>query len=566
LYHGLRILQVVMLVLPVVLGLSATENTQAQPTGLPATANTAIAASAAVEPWVRALAVPDGARSLDVAGACVTLRQEGRIVGRGESFGRGPRCLPEAAAAAIADAADELVTVNDAGAQERRVLAAAELAVTVEVAGGLIPLDDGSYTEISAGVAPGLEGVAAMMGTEMEVVFPLEMISSGQQAGSAASRLVAVITGDAMLGLRQPAELLEGAGVRFFRFASAAAVSESSGAQPRALVRGGRLITLAESGTLAGLRAHAGAVAGFLARHTDCGVYLPINASVLEPPSSPSRALRAYALAKFAASGAAPSDDAAEAARAELDRLSLESSTTPSTRALIAVTRRTLGDHDHADILAFAAIDESAAAAHELAPVAWALAELGERERAAAILSGLRRVDHAGQLVADMPWLGWAELALARGQEEIPSAVALRDLRRIVSGFQLTAADTGPDQLDLVGGVVFTSGRVPLPTWQTARPLAFTASMLADDRLTTEPERLDATLALAGGLRFLRQLTATGADGWMYADPAGAAGGVRAAVWDHSMPIDASSMTLLALIEAIQGLSDLSPRDGATPP
>jgi hypothetical protein len=52
----------------------------------------------------------------------------------------------------------------------------------------------------------------------------------------------------------------------------------------------------------------------------------------------------------------------------------------------------------------------------------------------------------------------------------------------------------------------------------------------------------------------------------MYADPAGAAGGVRAAVWDHSMPIDASSMTLLALIEAIQGLSDLSPRDGATPP
>lgn len=554
LYHGLGLLQAAMMVLLAVLGLSSTENARAQPV----TPETAVAACSAVEPWVRALAVPNGAQSLDVAGACVTLRLDGRIVGRGESFGRGPRCLPEAAAAAIAAASALLVTVNDAGADERRILAAEGLTIVAEIAGALVPLDEGSYTEISAAVTPGIEGVAAMMGTEMDAVFPLEMLSSCQQPGSAASRLVSVLTGDAMLALRQPVDLRAGAGVRFFRFSSAAAVSGEHGTPPRALHRGGRLIAPAESGTLTGLRSHAEAVAAFLIRQTDCGVYLPTNASVLELPTSPSRALRAYALSRYASSGMSRSDAAAAAARSELDRLALESSAAPSTRALIAIARRTLGDHDHPDIRAFIAMDETSAASRELAPVAWALAELGERDRAGAILSGLKRVDHAGQLAADMPWLGWAELALADGQQEVAGAVALRDLRRIVSGFQLTAADTGPDQLDLVGGVVFTSGRVPLPTWQTARPLAFAASMLADDRLTTEPERLDATLALASGLRFLRQLTATEDDGWMYPDPAQAEGGVRAAPWDQSMPIDASSVTLLTLIASIESLSELS--------
>jgi hypothetical protein len=134
-------------------------------------------------------------------------------------------------------------------------------------------------------------------------------------------------------------------------------------------------------------------------------------------------------------------------------------------------------------------------------------------------------------------------------------------MRSTMWRFQMTPMDAGPDNADLVGGIVFPSAQNPLPSWQSSRPAAVIATMLADGRLT-EPGEVPAELAhLLGLTRFLRQLAADEATGHMYADPARAAWGVRRALWDQRMPADATAMTLLSVTETLRSLRELSGED-----
>jgi hypothetical protein len=113
---------------------------------------------------------------------------------------------------------------------------------------------------------------------------------------------------------------------------------------------------------------------------------------------------------------------------------------------------------------------------------------------------------------------------------------------------------------DLSGGVLFTTGHQPIPTWQAARPLAFVATMLGDPA-TTQPEEVPAELVrLLKSLRFLRQLTAEAAEAHMYKDPPRAIGGVRASLFDQRMPPEATAMTLLAVCETIKSLQAIKQR------
>src|SRR5207249_4098581 len=91
-------------------------------------------------------------------------------------------------------------------------------------------------------------------------------------------------------------------------------------------------------------------------------------------------------------------------------------------------------------------------------------------------------------------------------------------------------------------------------TWNTARPLAFGATMLADQRLTGDKERGLELARVLAGLRFLRQLEADDATAWMYPNRSRALGGVRSAPWDQRMPPDASAMSLLAVCETMKYL------------
>ena len=156
--------------------------------------------------------------------------------------------------------------------------------------------------------------------------------------------------------------------------------------------------------------------------------------------------------------------------------------------------------------------------------------------------------------------------------KDIPSAIALRRMRDQCWSHQLSITDAGEDAIDMAGGIVFTSGlgdgksgANPYPTWQCVRPLAFIATMLRDPRLTEPKERSREIVNLMQAMRFLRQLQVDEASAWMYPDPKLAIGGIRASTWDNSLPVDATSMTLLCVVEMIKSLDELAKPPAAPP-
>lgn len=150
-------------------------------------------------------------------------------------------------------------------------------------------------------------------------------------------------------------------------------------------------------------------------------------------------------------------------------------------------------------------------------------------------------------LVPQMPWL----LSALGETEELTGADALRRMRELVWEHQLEGPAVEGDNRDLAGGIVFTRGGAPLPTWQTARAAAAMGTMLLDPRLTPADQRTGEFLNLLKTLRFLRQLTVDDSLGHLLADPDLAAGGVRAALWDQRQPSVATSLTLMAVCDAL---------------
>jgi hypothetical protein len=235
-------------------------------------------------------------------------------------------------------------------------------------------------------------------------------------------------------------------------------------------------------------------------------------------------------------------------------------------------------------LIMFTLVPETASTSDKGMPQFERLKPRMESARAAASTSGM---------VASMPWLGWAEIALERDQRyvdtdwskfpagawrnmdeavkprDLPSALALRHMRDQCWEHQLQITDADEDTLDMVGGIVLSSGvgkgGTPYPTWQCVRPLAFIATMLGDPRLTEPQERPAQIAHLMQAARFLRQLQVDESSAWMYPDPKLAFGGVRASTWDNSLPVDATSMTLLCVTELLKSLDELAKQPAPAP-
>ena len=150
-------------------------------------------------------------------------------------------------------------------------------------------------------------------------------------------------------------------------------------------------------------------------------------------------------------------------------------------------------------------------------------------------------------LVGQMPWV---LLALGPGERMTGGEVLVR-MRSLVWEHQLSGAGVEGDDRDLAGGIVFTRGGPPLPTWQTARAAAAMGAMLGDPRLTAEADRAGEFLRVLRTLRFLRQLTVDESLGHLLEADELAMGGVRAAAWDQRQPSIATSLTLLAVCDAL---------------
>jgi hypothetical protein len=503
-----------------------------------------------------------------------------------EAFGEADRRMPGPRDATRVDALRE---------------AGKDVVISLELAGEPTPIEPRSFAEIDASVSPGIEGVAVRLGNRIEAAFPSAMLLSNQTPADAARGLVAKITGSPEVALTEAKDLREKNKIAFLRFRVVHLAQTGSGQEPRFLSRGGRLVEVGQLDT-ARLRLLAGSMAGYLAgaapvREAPLGLragYRPWTGEYEAEAAPPhQQALAALALRRYARATWAERASAANAAGLadrllhELDDVDL-SETAPwegaGSAALavlallespplppVGVQGAAEARASHQDLLdrctkrvraAWAGSDfEAGLAPGERAAVAAAWVRLGTGGG-----GGSGRTDPLRRCLRDatpatlaglMPMIGWAEVEAVAPEQGPPAAVALRQMRAQLWLGQVRSDAAGPDRADLVGGLAL-GGPGTLPTWDGLRPLAFVATMLRVPALTPREEIGGEVARLLQAARFLRQLQADEHVSWMYANPSQAGGGIRAAVWDQSLPPDATSIGLLMTVELLESLEAIS--------
>jgi hypothetical protein len=205
--------------------------------------------------------------------------------------------------------------------------------------------------------------------------------------------------------------------------------------------------------------------------------------------------------------------------------------------------------------------DAQAASAEERSVVAWALASIAQRggpdsaahrSTAEAMVRQLVREGGTEGLVSLMPWIAWATLEL-HPDGDIPSAVALRDVRAMAWTHQVGDGVASTPDLDFEGGVVFSAGG-GVPTASTLRVVSAMAVLLGDRRMTSDDEFLGELARVRRSLRFVMQLMFRAEEAYLARNPARAIGGVRPAPWEPVVSVDATAIGLLTVCDALEAV------------
>ena len=550
---------------------------------------TAMDAASTVQDWVRSWAVEGDA--LPVRGAAVLLRRGGRIIGQGELFSDPGTNLERAA---------RLAMVRSMG-KDRQPTGLGEgpganLTIEVELAETLIPIDADSDVALALAVSPGLDGVAVRLGDRVAARFPSQMRPTGQNAAEAVRALISELADDPGRGLDELPALRE-AGYSFYRFRTTDLVQLSPGTGFIFAHRGGRVVEQSEI-TSARLVRMAGGMTEYLTGRLWPGVEPyglmgtldPVTGRVESRFESPAgQAIAASALlrcAKTAGIDKATRDTARATALDILEQLAvvaegeIEPWASPGDAAATIVALTDAGDlTGGADL---ATLSERCAArvsasfdpqarvfTNDVPETAWgimtlALVRLAESGTVStefannAVRSAFRNTPPE-RLVGQLPWLGWAEIESTAPDAPIPSAPVLIEVRQLIFKHQLDTTTLGPDDRDLAGAIVFTTGTTPLPNWNTVRPLPFLADMLADERLTsgtlTAGEASRELAHMLAGLRFLNQLCVGPVEGHAYPRPARVLWGVRMALWDQRIGIEATALGLESVCRTLTAVN-----------
>lgn len=562
-----------------------------------------------LDSWAVPAAPPDGPAALAPApGAAVVLRFQSQTVGRGSDIlasgaavdreSSVQRTAWRAFLAAFSEADRRMPGPRDATRPQALREAGRDVLVSLELAGEPTPIEPLTFAELDAAVAPAIEGVAVRLGNRIEAAFPSSMLLTNATPSAAARALVAKITGSPEVALLEAKDLREKNKIAFLRFRVSHLAQPLAGEEPRFVTRGGRIVEVGQLDT-ARLRTMADAMAGALRamlpeRDAPLGIrgtYRPWTGdweADFAPPHQQALAalaLRRYARAAWAAPDAsAAAADAADRILHELDDAEL-SETPPWTRAGAAAVavlallepaplprpgtpeRELSPAHRHL-LSECSARVRKAWMGREFEPglsppeqaavaAAWVrLAPTGPEARAEPLRKCFRDATPAA-LVGLMPLAGWAEIEAAAPGQAPAAAVALRQMRTQLWVSQLKSESAGPERADMVGGLTI-GGPGSLPTWEGLRPLAAMATMLRVKTLTPRDEVGGEVTRLLLAARALRQLQADENLAWMYASPERAMGAVRSAVWDQSMPPDATSMGLLMTVELLESLEAIA--------
>jgi hypothetical protein len=550
-----------------------------------------------VDAWLRAgFAAPEDSQPIDPPGttaACVTIRLSGKAIGRGTESSTNGDALWRAARRAMLEAVERAPTQRDATRPDQLRDFAQRATLDIQLAGRLTPLLGDTFADASLQLNHGVDGVAMRVGEQLALVFP----GTALAANFGAIDALRAAAGQLQLPPVELSELRAQHNAIVYRFRVQHLAQPLAGREPVFLFRAGRVVpptdvSIPQLATYAhGLAARMNALRfpgdkplGML------GDYQPWGGS-FSPVVAPARdqALALYALARYARSDAIDPANRARAARAYwtifADMIKVDPSETnpledPVASAFVTLAMRAsperppgmprpptnVNDPTVAALLAVrSAFDPDKGWRESLQPgeraaIAFALADASRskpddaalRERAAAAVRSLFREAMPGTLVAYMPWLLHAELALAAGSD-VPSLPAILELRELVWRHQLTLADAGPDNPDLVGGIVFTASRNPLPTAQLTRPLAALARMTFDTRFTPREQFPSELARMTSSLRFLRQLAVDDTLLHMMQDEQVSRWGVRASPWDMTLSLDATAMALLTIVEVLDG-------------
>lgn len=523
-------------------------------------------------------------------GVCVTLRFAGRTAGRGESFEGDGRDLWIAARKAWVDAISDLPAGDDAMRPERLALMRPLVQIDVQLAGEPTPLFGDTIAEVARSIRPGLDGVAARIGARVEPIFPGTMLATGMSPAEALLNTLGSVGMPAPQSLDQRRDQDGLALLRFEVTHLAQAAPESA---PVFLHRGGRVIGLGEVNGRSLADAANGLASHLTSRLSEQNDSLSMTGDIrmgtgqrvtaLLPARS--QAVAAFALLRYTRT---PGAEPVLAQRAERDA-----------RRLITALMRNAGEPIERDVAAawLIAFEELRLTARwgrgpadegerdalrafgvraaetllaeipdDLSPPqrafeAYALARVGMSERSArpevletatSRIATLLRETERDQLVALMPWLGWAVLETSPDGTGIAPAVALRELRRMVWTFRIDETDLGDD---LLGGISFSRGRGALATWQSFKPLAFLAAMLGDTRLTEPATKTGELAELRRSLRFVMQLTVRARETHLARDPLAVIGAARPSPWDFTASAEASALALLTICESLRSIA-----------
>lgn len=151
-------------------------------------------------------------------------------------------------------------------------------------------------------------------------------------------------------------------------------------------------------------------------------------------------------------------------------------------------------------------------------------------------------------LVASGPLIEDGLLEPAVAEARAAGLVALLDLveRRQVIG----RPTLGPD--DVMGGIVLRAapeGSPPAPTWHTAHVVRFLALALRDDHTVPALRRPGVMVTASAAARFLGQLMIDEPSCFAVPNPDQALGGIRLALFDNTLDVAPTAVTLLAVTE-----------------
>lgn len=546
-----------------------------------------------VTTWLASWETPDAAPlPAGTSGVWVGIRRAGRLVGEGKDDRSiidpigSPQTLPRAVRLALANAEERVRAIAGDPLEAEQLaqqLRDAPTTVEIQFARDVKRVRVTSAASLLSRLDPGLHGMVLRYQRNVAAMFPVEMVVNGQTPRQALDWLSAQLG----IGEDQMNEGLADGSIRAWRFEVDHLAQRERGYPPMFLYRGSRVVQ-ASAANQAGLATFEHDLVKHLMQRAWprveeplglTGTYLPDMDTYRPVLASPEdQALTAFALTRYSRS----QRDQELCARARalairiLNDLAVREPEEPDptgrtgAAAMIVVAARELKNAgvtnlDIVDLMDRAmsrlemAFDPDNGFADDLGPAERALVAYALLTEPA--LDAAWRSTAINVHPALLPWIGWAEVefADARNADELRSAPGLRQLRKRLWDSQVTFThrDRNPSP-DLLGGLAFRGDRPP--DWQTARPLAFLATMIAEPRLTESDDVPGEIVKVSNAIRFLLQLSIRPDDAYRIPSHARAMGGLRASVFTTTMPPASSAMALLAVTESLDALAHLSVR------